>query len=156
MLGRDGVQPFPFPVGALLLGGPLLVQGEPQSGIAPRLGDLALGEPLRPQALSDGPVEGIVSVLADHGQADDVPGVALLLEDAAGEVVLVPSGHDEHLHGVRLEPGPVVEAIPVPELLPLGFRGDLLSSSHRIVDEAQVGSKARYGRSGAGGHVLPG
>src|SRR5215216_5233977 len=84
-----------------------------------RLLEVVAIEALGPERLPDLPAERIVS-LGERRQADlghGIAAVARSLEQSAGEVCLVPAGHDDHNDGAGLEAGAGGRKPPLPLLV---------------------------------------
>ena len=68
-----------------------------------------------------------------------------MLQQPAGQIVLVPSRHDQHDAPRRLQPADQVASIPVPDLLPDDRIVRVVARLQRIVDQRQVRAPARDG-----------
>ena len=136
----------------------LLVERRPGAWLA--LGDLdhLRREPLRPQWLARAPAQWVV-LLRLHGQGDDPDALlaAVLLDvgqQSPGQVVLVPTGHDEHQLAAGLHAGHEVVAPPGPLLVADGLAVGVLAALDRVVDDGQICAAACDRTANAGGEVL--
>ena len=155
-LAAVGFDPRGLPDGAFGGGGALLVEGSPRAG-----GRVALDRlPLFAGASTGGQHEltGFAAelvrgrVVALCGDGYDVPAWPVFRgEEAAGEVVFMPTGEDEDDGRAGRETRGRGVGPPVPHLLPERRGVGLLAVLHGVVDEEEVDGASGHGSTDASG-----
>jgi hypothetical protein len=78
-------------------------------------------------------------------QRDDVPVLAAALhfrEDAAGKVVLVPTGLDQDHPAAKCQPGQEVRFVPVPDFVAHMLGIGVLARADRVINQCPIDAKA--------------
>ena len=141
---------------AFSTGGVALIEAVEAVGVFLSLGvELLNRVAFRPERVADVPPAVEVAVVldgADGGDVDDLPILAVgRVEDAAREVVLVPTGHNEQLARVVVQTGGEDGGVPVPYVLALLWAVGLHSVLHWVVDDGDVGGRTRQRAAHADG-----
>ena len=142
-------------------GGVALVEAVEIVGVFLALGvEFFEGVAFRPEGVADVSATVEVAVVldgADGGDVDDSPILAVGgVEDATGEVVLVPAGHNEQLAGVVVETGGEDGGVPFPHVVAGDGAVGLHSVLDGVVDDGDVGRCTREAAADADGLEVAG
>ena len=119
----------------------LLIQGiELARGTGFLLLQLLDGVARRPQCVADMPFaqSAVVFLFADRRDGEYRPLLRLGFEDASGEVVLMPSRHDEELPRIIVQTGRKDGVVPIPHPLSVSDGVCLVCILYRVVDDRNI------------------
>ncbi len=97
--------------------------------------------PLRPKCISRRSAK-LVVLFCQCGQFDNTPVICAVLPNSTGQVVLMPSCHDDQYSTSWLEPSAQVGAEPIPYAIAIQRPVCLGQASDGVVDNDEIGSSS--------------
>ena len=92
--------------------------------------------------------------LGEGGKTNDAPFGCIQREQAASEIVLMPSGHDQHDPPFGLQSGHEIGTVPVPDPFSEDRAVSVGAGLDRVIDDDEVGAVASEWTTHASREIL--